>query len=758
MSGGERKKRLPQEQAWEEAGSEFYQESYAGAQEDLEAFQRDPNHLKTLLPSKQNRGAATNRRVHETKATMKRKTSIKTRYQTMTVRKGTTGANAEIQVSLLPDLSENLANEESTWEEIMKIKATPIHMSQKKELKLKLQNAETFRLQGLKQFKWQRRKLWQKCKAQFQENQAKWRLWESSLTSLEAYSGTGVTSLFHFTKWLLCVNMFTVLLMYPNYLLGTRKQYNSSQQVMWDLCDDHNDTTSIECCAATYENSSRWASPDLDLDTGLGLLIGAGWLEWTPFYYGTYARGNMKAILGDYNVSVGYLASNLAFFLVTFVLICKHVTNTVRHKIMERENGNYLYCNMVFSAWDYCLQDDTNAQLRQKAIYTQLKHLLDLELSQSRGNRHKDNKLRVMPLRLIINIIVLALLITSGYIVTLVLPLTPPSVYPWHILLSEYTVPLTIALLNRTMGFIFEKITLLENYNYFNVLRVTGLRCLILRLTNLSVFLFSLYSRIHCSRKYNECASASCNTPLCWESYVGQQIYKLIIADVVLQIVLTFFLHFPRSIFYKHLHCSALRQEFLLFQHYLDLVYLQLLGFLGIFYAPFLPLLLCLLLFVLFYVKKFACVYNCVSPLRVHYSSRCTSHFMTILFLCYVLSLLPISFSILFIMPSRSCGPFKGLLSVAHLVQDSYSQLPSWLTTCIGHVFTSSYFLLTSLFLLLVLYYYYNVCTTNREMVQILKKQLILEGQDKQFLLDRLSAYIKQQQDKQKAAMARSVN
>ncbi|KAI5703961.1 transmembrane channel-like protein 7 isoform X2 [Diaphorina citri] len=750
MSGGERKKRITQEQAWEEAGSEFYQESYPGALEDLEVLKRDPNHLKTLLPSKQNRGAATNRRVHETKATMK----CKTRYQTMTVRKGTTGANAEIQVSLLPDLSENLANEESTWEEIMKIKATPIHMSQKKELKLKLQSAETFRLQGLKQFKWQRRKLWQKCKAHFRENQSKWRLWEGSLSSLEAYTGTGVSSLFRFTKWLLCVNMFTVLLMYPNYLLGTKKQYNSSQQVMWDLCDDHNDTTSIECCAATYENSSRWASPEIDLDTAVGLLTGAGWLEWTAFFYGTYARGNMKAILGDYNVSIGYLVSNFLFFLITFILICKNVTKTVRHKIMERENGNYLYSNLIFGGWDYCLQNEINAKMRQKAIFTQLKHLLDLELSQSRGHRDKDNNLRVMPIRLFINVIVLALLVTSGYIVTLMLHVT----YPWHILLSEYSVPLTIALLNRIVGFIFEKITLIENYNYFNVLRVTALRCLILRLTNLTVFMFSLYSRLNCPRKYNECASAACNTPLCWESYVGQQIYKLIISDVLLQVFLTFFLHFPRSFLYKHLHCSSLRQEFLLFQHYLDLVYLQLLGFLGIFYAPFLPLLLCLLLFILFYVKKFACIYNCVPPLRVHYGFRCSAHFMSILFLCYVLSLLPITYSILYIMPSRSCGPFKGLLSVAHLIKDTYTQLPVWITSSITHMFNTPYFLLISIILLLVLYYYHNVSVTNREMVQILKKQLILEGQDKQFLLDRLSAFIKQQQDKQKAAMARSVN
>lgn len=189
---------------------------------------------------------------------------------------------------------------------------------------------------------------------------------------------------------------------------------------------------------------------------------------------------------------------------------------------------------------------------------------------------------------------------------------------------------------------------------------------------------------------------------------------------------------------------------------------MQLLGFLGIFYAPFLPLLLCLLLFILFYVKKFACIYNCVPPLRVHYGFRCSAHFMSILFLCYVLSLLPITYSILYIMPSRSCGPFKGLLSVAHLIKDTYTQLPVWITSSITHMFNTPYFLLISIILLLVLYYYHNVSVTNREMVQILKKQLILEGQDKQFLLDRLSAFIKQQQDKQKlpwhALSTKSIN
>jgi hypothetical protein len=36
-------------------------------------------------------------------------------------------------------LAENLSNEERTWEEIMQIKAMPVSMMQKKEMKAKLQ-------------------------------------------------------------------------------------------------------------------------------------------------------------------------------------------------------------------------------------------------------------------------------------------------------------------------------------------------------------------------------------------------------------------------------------------------------------------------------------------------------------------------------------------------------------------------------------------------------------------------------------------
>lgn len=47
-------------------------------------------------------------------------------------------------MAALPDLSENLINESQTWEEIREIKAMPVPMAQKRELKNQLQVNKSF--------------------------------------------------------------------------------------------------------------------------------------------------------------------------------------------------------------------------------------------------------------------------------------------------------------------------------------------------------------------------------------------------------------------------------------------------------------------------------------------------------------------------------------------------------------------------------------------------------------------------------------
>jgi hypothetical protein len=87
--------------------------------------------------------AATNRRARqaqqEFKTTRRRNSTL---TATRTFRRGS--QYQEIQVAALPDLSENLINESQTWEEIREIKAMPVPMAQKRELKNQLQVSKSF--------------------------------------------------------------------------------------------------------------------------------------------------------------------------------------------------------------------------------------------------------------------------------------------------------------------------------------------------------------------------------------------------------------------------------------------------------------------------------------------------------------------------------------------------------------------------------------------------------------------------------------
>ncbi|XP_055839511.1 uncharacterized protein LOC129907361 isoform X3 [Episyrphus balteatus] len=123
-------------QGWEEAGGEFYQESYPA---EWESFQRDPAAIATLLPSKQNR-VATSRRIRNNQQdtqVKRRQTQFNTRSNSIARREI---QYQDVQGSALPDLSQDLTDEERIWEEIQEIKSMPVSMTQKKDLKAKLQN------------------------------------------------------------------------------------------------------------------------------------------------------------------------------------------------------------------------------------------------------------------------------------------------------------------------------------------------------------------------------------------------------------------------------------------------------------------------------------------------------------------------------------------------------------------------------------------------------------------------------------------
>ncbi|XP_055705187.1 transmembrane channel-like protein 7 [Phlebotomus papatasi] len=801
-SGGkDRKSRSSKTQGWEEAGGEFYQESYpVGA--DWDGMQRDPAAIATLLPSKQNRYATT-RRVRQ--GQQENRTSRRRQSVTATRRSSTFRGfqqNQEVQVAMLPDLSENLTDEERIWEEIHEIKSMPVSMAQKKEMKAQLQNATKLRLQGFDQIKWQRRKVWQQLQAKWTECLAKIELWKGSLKRIEGNFGTGVVAYFLFLRWLMFLNLgiFLIILGFvvmPQIFLVAPED----DECLGDM------PNSTACCAEDYLNGTSGFSV-------LDIIQGTGIMEKTLMFYGMYSNqiygyhanvntsliGFSKSLY--YDLPLAFICTTLTYFLVSLVAIVRAASREFKDRLVEGEGQFYQYCNLIFGGWDFCIHNEKSAEIKHKALFNEIKGLLlAKKMEFERFNRTSDIMAKLIAMRFFINCIVLIILAASAvviyYLLNISLAYLDPNYTPENILSSfsdatenkllvtpsvvkdifrndsddsvdenrtisdqlivlfyEFLPYIAIVLLNILVPILFNYLVQFEQYSPVFVIKMALLRTILLRLASLGVLLSRFYLLVSPHVDPDVCYNANRGTPQCWETFVGQQLYKLFIIDFVTHIFVTFFINFPRALIAQHVNTKLARfvgeQEFELSKHVLDIIYSQTLCWLGSFYAPFLPGIAFCLNFLMFYIKKFACLVNSKPP-EIHYrASRSKSLFMFILLLSFAIAVIPVVYAVAEILPSRSCGPFRGLESVWEAAIMAFMKMPTFVQNIIFFFGTAAFAVPAFIILILLLYYYYAVSAANKHMVNVLKNQLVLEGRDKQFLLNRLSSFIKQQQDYQK--------
>jgi len=672
-----------------------------------------------------------------------------------------------------PLLAENLSNEERTWEEIMQIKAMPVSMMQKKELKAKLQvghilvvlcciiqkqvtdsvnsfqTATKLRLQGFEQFKWQRRKVWQQMKSRWKETYSKLELWRHSLKKIEGTFGTGIVAYFLFIKWLMFLNLFIFLfillfIIIPTVVLVPKELSGNST-------DDE--------CSRNYSDSSADSS-------FLDWVQGTGSMERTILFYGFYPE-NLISGDGDthlYNLPLAYVAISVVYLLGCLGVIVKSAAQGFKERLMEGEGQFYQYCNLVFGGWDYCIHNEKSARMKHKALYNEMKVCLGAErLEEERQNRSRDEMIKLVITRCIINLICLVVLSGALALIYYVFDFSQEELnrkylqnpntdleYLYRFVL-EFLPSITIVGLNLLVPNLFSYLVSFERYSPLFVVRLTLLRTVLLRLASLIMLMYSL-KMVICDKP----EGCSCEDhPICWETFVGQQVYKLVILDFVTHILITFTLNWPRMLIAKYSKSKVAKlvgeQEFDLPKHVLDVVYSQTLCWLGSFYAPVLPLMAMLECFLLFHIKKFACLVNSKPSSVVYRASRSKSLFMMVLLISFIVAVLPVAFAIAEIPPSKSCGPFQGLSTTWSVVADSFEQLPIWFKSILFFFGTAGFAIPVFIVLVLCLYYYYAVSAANKQMVMVLKNQLVLEGHDKQFLLNRLSAFIKQQQEHQKA-------
>lgn len=550
-------------------------------------------------------------------------------------------------------------------------------------------------------------------------------------------------------------------------------------------------------------------------------------MERTILFYGVYSKDIYSYYIKDladmyYDMPLAYILVAIAWAVFSLVFIVKAAAKGFQERLLESEGQFYLYCNLVFGGWDFCIHNEKSAKIKHKALFNEIRASLEEErFKEEKQQRTKERTFYLYLKRFLVNIFVLIVLLASAILIyvtfnysinklnerlsertnerkndlisqletavpslnsnfeskltkrtedaTEIIDLTKNytsnaeklifkydadlnALEELEILLLEFLTSICIVGLNIIIPVLFSRLIEYENYTPTYTIIIALLRTVLLRLSSLAVLLSQIYQKVTAPNRKLCSLNITSSITECWETYTGQQFYKLIITDFVVQIIMTFFINLPRSFIAKHVRSNCLKmmgeQEFYLPKHVLDIVYIQTLIWMGSFFCPFLPIIGTIFYFIMFYLKKFTCLVNCTPSARVYKASKSQNLFMSILFLGFLISIIPVAFSIAEIVPSINCGPYRGFETVWSYVTFTFNKMPYLIREAVFFLGTSTFAIPAFAFILFLLYYYWAVAAANRQMVGVLKNQLVLEGHDKQFLLNRLSAFIRQHQKK----------
>ncbi|XP_004648419.1 transmembrane channel-like protein 4 [Octodon degus] len=560
--------------------------------------------------------------------------------------------------------------------------------------------------------------------------------WAWTVKRIGGQFGGGTKSYFSLLRFLLLLNVLASVLvacmvLLPTWLQGTPPGPPGPN--------------ASSSCGSYSPHASGLASFASQL---FNLLSGEGYLEWSPLFYGFYpARGYL---------GVTYLCSVFASGLLCLLLILRRSVSGLKQTLLAESGALTSYSHRVFSAWDFGLSGAVHVRLRQRNILYELQvELEEAEVRRRAKARTLGQQARVWLVRGLLNLLVMALLGAAFYGVYWVTEETgrlqeKPLVQqaPLLQLVVSYVPSIFLSTVNVVLPPVFNLIGQLEGYTRSHQIVLILIRTVFLRLASLLVLLFSLWSQITCggNAQAPECKDCGYNYKElpCWETRVGQEMYKLLLFDLLISLAFALLFQFPRKIFCGlcpgPLGRWAGTLEFQVPDEVLGLIYAQTVVWVGSFFCPLLPLLNTAKFVLLFYLKKLTLFSTCSPAARTFRASMASFFFPLILLLGLVLSAVPVLYSIFLIQPSKLCGPFRGKESIWAQIPESIRTLPR--TAQNFFFFLGSQAFAVPLLLISSILMAYTVALANSygRLISELRRQIETEARNKVFLAQRAVA------------------
>lgn len=653
------------------------------------------------------------------------------------VRRGSARTNQDVEIVDIDDL------DDATEEDLVDPKELNQPMSAKRRYKKSIKTFQRQkRISGWKAFRLRVAMYWKLTTSSISEWSRDLELWKGHLKEVEGRFGNGVLSFFIFLKWLLFLNLVVFFLEFglvslPAIIIGSKNE--TSAQTNTNSCNfDQLQPIAI---------SSRSVS-----DQAIDFITGQGWINTTFMFYAGYP--NTKLLSDDdveYDLPLAYLLVGGAYFFVSLLLMVRNLARSFQESYIESGGTSSSFCNKIFASWDFCICDENTAKVKsQNIVQTIRAELAEEERLVKVQNRTLGKKCRLYTIRGIISFFVTALL---GGAVYAIIKTVEVSINPtYHQQAAEinnilqtlisFAPSLTITFLNLVLPILFAALSNFEDWSPSFEVSINMFRTVLLKLASIAVLMITLYVQVeeNCDDSPQTCCQQN------WENQIASQMYMLIWIDFFLQLVTALVVTTIWKLLYKHTACFRKLPiglpEFDIPKHVLTIVYGECLIWIGTFFSPLMPAMGVVKLFILFYVEKVALMYNNEPSQKVYQGTRSNYLFTVLLLISFLMCLVAVGWGITRVRPS-CLGPFsnpdcvdsKRILGV---ISDLIDKWPGWIQEIFNYISTAAFIFPILMVICLMLYYFRSMTKSHLHMIEMLKDQLVLEGRDKRFLMEKL--------------------
>ncbi|KAJ6657632.1 hypothetical protein lerEdw1_002349 [Lerista edwardsae] len=531
--------------------------------------------------------------------------------------------------------------------------------------------------------------------------------WQKTLKEIGGNFGTGVRSYFVFLTWLLTFNVFSFLV---NFSFITIPQL----------------------IAAVPNNLSF---------TGLEFFTGTGYFEDTVLYYGFYTNSTVRLdkTSAPYYMQLAYIFTLGLYFVTCFLSLLYSMAKSFRKNFINPRLSSG-HAAKLLCIWDFSITDEKAVKVKQRSLGTQIKETLS-EVTTETLKLSLCQKIGQLSLHLAAWVTSSVVAVASGTGIYYF------STWNFELFLrgdknrlenqaAMLLLPVVVSLLNHVVPFFYSFFGFVEKFTYpKHQIYSTIVRNVILKISIIGILCYYWLEIVAKSELE------------CWETMVGQDIYRLLVAEFFCCLLGSFFGEFVRRLIGTKC-CKKLGvPEFDIARNVLDLIYAQTLTWIGIFFSPLLPAIQMISFLVIFYVKKVSLMMNCQPPRKAWRASQMNTVFIFLLFFPSFTGVLSvIAFTVWRLKPSETCGPFRGLPTIFEAISGWIAVLTSypssiWVVWIYHNLIESvHFFFILSLLVLIITYLYWQIIDGRKIMVKLLQEQIINEGKDKMFLLKKLRA------------------